>query len=777
MSSFDAGGDENVRFFLAECREMLEDVEPKLIELETHSTATGEVDEDTVNLIFRLFHSLKGSAGFFGYSNIVEVTHCAETLLDLFRSGRSKLGPQHTDILCRTCDLVHLLLDQVEATGKDSGLEDQTGRMTEELSNIIEQEGRGEVAPKPAAVQILNPAPPAAPPAEEPEPEPVEVDDAGGFELELTDEMIERFIQESDEQLEQAEQVLLELEKEPDNLDDLAEAFRLVHSFKGNCGFMGYADLERLSHKAENVLGAIKDHRIEATKSNVPALLHIIDVLRGAMADIVQGGAGKIDNLAMLSDLMDDLTPPEEEVPKAPPAQPVRPDIQQPEAVWLLRESGPPDPPTAPAPAASPEEKKEDKPATPEPQVKSRSVFRQDIRVDLVKLDLLINLVGEMVIAESMVSRNPDLAGYEFENFERAATHMNKIVRDLQDVALSVRMIPIAGVFRRMIRLVHDLSAKAKKKVDLKLLGEETEIDKTVAEHLADPLVHLVRNSLDHGLEPPDERVAAGKDETGTIVIEAKHEGGEVWILISDDGRGLNREKILAKGIQNGLVKGDGAELSDAEVFGLIFEPGFSTADKVTDISGRGVGMDVVKKNIEKIKGRVDVHSTSGQGTNFILRIPLTLAIMEGMLVRVGRTRYTIPILSIRESMQITPEHITTTMDGQEVARVREELLPVVRLYELHKLEPDSKELSDGLLVILESRGEAFCVFVDEILGEQQTVIKGLSNFMGDVRGVSGCTILGDGEISLILDVGGLLDLAVGAGEPRAWGRQPRRQQ
>ena len=253
-----------------------------------------------------------------------------------------------------------------------------------------------------------------------------------------------------------------------------------------------------------------------------------------------------------------------------------------------------------------------------------------------------------MVIAESMVTRNPDLEGYEFENFEKAASHLNKIVRDLQDVALSVRMIPIAGIFRKMIRLVHDLSARADKKIDLKLLGEETEIDKTVAEQLADPLVHLVRNAIDHGIEPPAQRLAAGKPETGEIVIEAKHEGGEVWILITDDGKGLNRDKILTKGIERGLVKGDGSELTDNEIYNLIFEPGFSTADKVTDISGRGVGMDVVKKNIEKIKGRADVFSQQGKGARFILRIPLTLAIMEGMLVRVGQARYTIPILSIR---------------------------------------------------------------------------------------------------------------------------------
>ncbi|MDY6851237.1 MAG: chemotaxis protein CheA, partial [Thermodesulfobacteriota bacterium] len=300
----------------------------------------------------------------------------------------------------------------------------------------------------------------------------------------------------------------------------------------------------------------------------------------------------------------------------------------------------------------------------------------------------------------------------------------------------------------------------ARKKVNLTLLGEETELDKTVTELIADPLVHIVRNAIDHGLESPEDRKSAGKDETGELTIEAKHEGGEVWIVISEDGRGLDREKLLAKGIEKGLVQGDGGEMSDQEVYELIFQPGFSTAREVTDISGRGVGMDVVKKNIEKIKGRVDIRSEPGRGTVFTLRIPLTLAIMEGMLVGVGRSRYTIPLLAIRESIQVEPGQITTTMDGEELVKVREEIIPVVSLHELQGVQPEHKKLDAGLLVIVEHQGESVGLFVDEILGEHQAVIKGLSNYVGNVNGVSGCTILGDGEVSLILDVGGLIERA-----------------
>ena len=744
MGTGDGTTDENVRFFLSECREMLEDVEPRLIELEQYSTETGEVDGETVNLIFRLFHSLKGSAGFFGFNHIVGVTHSAETLLDLFRSGRSRMGPQHTDVLCRACDVVHLLLDQVESTGEDSGIESQAEEITGELVETISQEEGGTpCAPQPEAAAVGEPARSGDIPGETKVSEELEVnlDDL------LTPEMIQRFIQESDEQLERVEQALLELEKSPDKSDSVGEAFRELHSFKGNCGFMGHADLEKLSHGAENILGAIKEGALEISHNVFPPLLHVVDVLRGAVADLSTGGQGKVDNMPLLLDMINDLAP--KVVEKA--AEPVRADIQEQEALWLLRKEAPEDPPIS-----KPEESAADK-EPPAPTLKARSVFRQDIRVDLSKLDLLINLVGELVIAEAMVVRNPDLAGYEFENLERASNHLDKIVRDLQDVALSVRMIPIAGVFRKMIRLVHDLSARAKKKVNLELIGEDTEIDKTVAELIADPLVHLVRNAVDHAIETPDERLAAGKSETGEIVLEARHEGGEVWITIRDDGRGLNREKILTRGIERGLVSGDGTGMSDSEVFKLIFEPGFSTAEKVTDVSGRGVGMDVVKKNVEKMKGNVDIRSQADRGTVFSLRIPLTLAIMDGMLVRVGTARYTIPLLGIRESIQVAPDQITRTMDGTELVKVRDEILPVVRLHQLHNVTPDYEEIHEGLLIIIEHQSNAICLLVDEILGEQQAVIKGLSNYIGNVNGVSGCTILGDGEISLILDCGGLI--------------------
>jgi len=294
----------------------------------------------------------------------------------------------------------------------------------------------------------------------------------------------------------------------------------------------------------------------------------------------------------------------------------------------------------------------------------------------------------------------------------------------------------------------------------LELIGEDTEVDKTIIEHIDDPLMHIIRNCVDHGIESPEERKAVGKPETGKLTIEAKHEGGEVLIRISDDGRGLNREKILAKGIRRGMIRDDGKPLSDQEVFRLIFEPGFSTAEKVTEVSGRGVGLDVVKKNIEKMKGKANIRSIPGKGTTIILSIPLTLAIIDGMIVRVGSSSYTIPLLSIRESFRPNPDQITITMEEQEIVRIREDMIPVIRLHELYNITPEQTELCKGILINVSSGIKSVCLFADEIIGHHQTVIKGMPGYVASARGISGCTILGDGEVSLILDVGKLIDIA-----------------
>jgi len=349
---------------------------------------------------------------------------------------------------------------------------------------------------------------------------------------------------------------------------------------------------------------------------------------------------------------------------------------------------------------------------------------------------------------------------FNVENFAKAGQHLSKIIRELQEMAMTIRMIPVAGLFRRMMRLVHDLSRKADKKISFVIEGESTEVDKTVIEKITDPMVHLIRNAVDHGIDTAEERQTAGKAAEGEIKLSARHEEGNVLNTTSDDGRGLSREKILAKAAEKGLVEGDSETLSDSEVFNMIFLPGFSTAEKVTAVSGRGVGMDVVRKNLEETKGKIDIHSTAGSGTTIELRIPLTMAIIDGMLIRVGESRYILPILALQESFRPSANLISVTPDGQELVKVRDNLLPVIRLHQLHNIKPDTDDLTQGILIVVEAGGKTVCLFADELLGQQQTVIKALSNYItaiGSVTAVSGCTILGNGEVCLILDVQNLV--------------------
>jgi two-component system chemotaxis sensor kinase CheA len=382
------------------------------------------------------------------------------------------------------------------------------------------------------------------------------------------------------------------------------------------------------------------------------------------------------------------------------------------------------------------------------------------IRVETSKIDKLFDLVGELITIESMVTHSPDLRGLYLQNFNKSASMLNKITRELQEISMSIRMMPLEGLFNKMKRLVRDVSLKMNKKVNFIVSGQETEMDKNVIDEIADPLVHILRNAIDHGIESVEDRIAKGKRETGNISLSARYEGNEILIIVEDDGAGISRDAIIRKTQEKGILKVAPETLSNKEVFALIFEPGFSTAQTITDISGRGVGMDVVKKNIEKLRGSVDINSVEGKGSKFTLRIPLTLAIMEAMLIRVGGSKFALPILSIRESFRPNPKSITITMDGLEVVKVRQEVFPIMRLHELFSLDSDSKMLDEGILIIIEERERKVCLFADEIVGQQQAVIKGFSDYIGKVPGVTGCMILSDGSIGLILDIESLIDMA-----------------
>ncbi|AFA48298.1 chemotaxis protein CheA [Acetobacterium woodii] len=383
------------------------------------------------------------------------------------------------------------------------------------------------------------------------------------------------------------------------------------------------------------------------------------------------------------------------------------------------------------------------------------------IAVSVEKLDKLMNLVGEMVISESMVTQNPDLKGLVLDNFSKSARQLKKITNELQDMVMSIRMVPLGPTFAKMNRIVRDISKKLDKEINLKILGEETEVDKNIIEQIGDPLMHIVRNSVDHGIETADTRIRLGKPRAGTITLEAKNAGGEVLIVIKDDGKGLNKEALLKKGLENGLINDDVAEnMSDADIFNLIFAPGFSTKEAVTEFSGRGVGMDVVAKNIEAVGGNILVESVEEKGTTITLKIPLTLAIIEGMNIRVGESCYTLPIMSIKESFIPKENEIIKDTDENEMIMIRGQCYPIMRLKERYKVKTGATWIEEGILIMLEGENKTVCLFADELLGEQQVVVKTLPRYirrMKKIDGLAGCTLLGDGNISLILDVNGLI--------------------
>ena len=411
----------------------------------------------------------------------------------------------------------------------------------------------------------------------------------------------------------------------------------------------------------------------------------------------------------------------------------------------------------APAPAAPAAQ-----PAAAGPAANAGKVKQSLVSVNQAKLDQLMDLVGEIVTSESMVVGNPELKGLRLDNFQKSARELRKLTDELQDVVMSIRMVPLSGVFQRMNRIVRDMCKKLDKEVDLVTEGGDTEVDKTINEAIGDPFMHMIRNSMDHGIEPPEERIANGKPANGKITIAARNIGGEIVITISDDGQGLDTAALMKKARENGLLTKPESEYTDKEIFGLIMLPGFSTNKEVTEYSGRGVGMDVVRQNLEKVGGSLSIDSKRGVGTTFTIKIPLTLAIVDGMELAVGDSIFTLPITSIRQSFKMSDEQrLIYDTDGTEMIMLRGECFPLIRLHQIFNLPTQVTDLYEGIVVLIENSDRSACIFVDELLGEQQVVVKPFPKFLAKYEisklGLSGCTILGDGSISLILDASNLL--------------------
>ena len=550
------------------------------------------------------------------------------------------------------------------------------------------------------------------------------------------EEMIREFITEAGEHLSRIEGQLLLLEQDNKDVETLNAVFRAFHTVKGLAGFLEFPSIQSLAHEIESLLDLARTLQLEVTSEVIDLVLESTDLLCQELRSIESIVNGE---KRMPASDHDPLIKRIRHVVSAGPDQPVllgqsnllstmTQDVIETSFAKVLRETE----------AARNEI--------------SRPDLSASLRIDTGKLDQLMDLVGELVIAHTLIGHSLAPTALRDARLSRDLNQMTRIIANLQRITTGMRMVPIGQQFQKTARLVRDLSRKAGKQILLETTGEDTELDKTIAEELSDPMLHMVRNSIDHGIEAVAERSASGKNPVAHIRIAAYHSSGQVVIEIADDGRGLDRKKILKKAVQTGLVGADVA-LSDTEIFQLIFEAGFSTADTVTEISGRGVGMDVVRKHVQKLRGRIEVESQTGIGTTFRIKLPLTLAIIDGLKIVVGAENYIVPASCVREMFRPTEEILSSVHSTGEMVLVRGNLLPIIRLHRRFGVEPRTTRLAEGVLIVIASGERQFCLFVDELAGKQEVVIKSLGTPFKNVEGVSGCAILGDGRVGLILDV------------------------
>jgi two-component system, chemotaxis family, sensor kinase CheA len=679
------------QIFFEEAGENLDQMEQMLLALDVEAA-----EDEELNAIFRCAHSIKGGAATFGFADVAELTHQAESLLDKLRRHELKPTTAMVDVLLESSDALRGQL----AAHQGAGSSPDTGNLVARIYALAQgQDAPVAVAVAPAPVQApaqaptQTPAPVAAAPVAEPA--PAKPAAKGEREIDIHIGPLDN----------------------PALADGIAELFRDIP------GLGSVSDLP-CDQPGKRVFRA----RTAASDND---LLDLFSFHVGREQIQIHGAGDMVHG----------------KVPMPPPTE---------GKDYGFFEGSPGLPGAG---AAAPR-----KDARPAAEAKAAAAANNSaagmesttLRVSVSKVDQLINLVGELVITQAMLAqKSRELDNNANHPLLAGLADLDRNTRDLQEAVMSIRMIPMSVVFNRFPRMLRDLAAKLGKKVELITQGESTELDKGLVEKITDPLTHLIRNSCDHGIEMPDERRAKGKNETGTITLSATHQGGSILIEVRDDGKGLSREKLLAKAREKGIDAPD--SLSDPEVWNLIFAPGFSTADQVTDVSGRGVGMDVVKKNITALGGTVEIESAEGYGMRVSVRLPLTLAIMDGMSVRVADEVYILPLASVIESFQIKPSDINTMAQGARVVKVRDEYMPVVELEQIFQVPRFEHGASTSIMVVIEADGQRVSLMVDELLGQQQVVIKNLESNYRKVPNVSGATILGDGKVALILDTSSLV--------------------
>lgn len=689
------------QIFFEEAGENLDQMEQMLLDLDLSSA-----NDEELNGIFRCAHSIKGGSATFGFSDVAELTHQMESLLDRLRRHELQPIPQMVDVLLESADASRSLLARHQAGGQGEAV--STTSLVRRISDLA-----AGLVPGDAPAVASPPPPPPAPVAVASAPAPkVAAPAVAG-------------------QARQLEIQIGPLER-PEQADAIKELFRDIP---------GLGAIRDLTATQPNT----RLFAVETTSTNDDLLdlfaFHVSKeqvLIRDAGAAAGESGAELADEEGVLAVDTSGGEAPYGFFNGAPGA----PHAEASQAI-------------AQAPAQAPKAAAAPKAAEPKAAMQAQ-MESTTIRVDVKKVDQLINLVGELVITQAMLAQNSrGLDAGAYQQLLAGLADLDRNTRDLQESVMSIRMIPMSIVFSRFPRMLRDLANKLGKKVELVTLGEATELDKGLVEKITDPLTHLVRNSCDHGIEMPADRLAKGKSEHGTITLSASHQGGSIVIEVRDDGRGLSREKILSKAQERGIEVSE--QMSDAEVWQLIFAPGFSTADEVTDVSGRGVGMDVVKRNIAALNGSVEIDSAEGYGMKVSVRLPLTLAIMDGMSVGVGDEVYILPLSSVVESFQVNADDVSTVAQGSQLVKVRDEYMPVIALEKIFQVPRFDLNKSSNIMVVVEADGSRVALLVDELLGQHQVVVKNLESNYRKVPNVSGATILGDGTVALILDTGGLV--------------------
>ncbi len=686
-----------LEMFIFEMSQLLESLEQNIIRGEAGYS------ESEINEIFRIMHTIKGSAAMMKFDSISSVAHAIEDLFFYLREENPQNldYSQLTDLVLEGMDFIKNELNKLEDGGESDGDGTNCINVIKRYLKEIKSNNSGE-----------QPAPTGT--ASAPKQNTVNANTGSGA---------NRF------------KAVIRFEDgcEMENI----RAYTLVH----NLG----SDISNVSHIPVDIIDeeAIAPIRQDGFHLEFDSDLNY-DQLKEILLKTVYLKDMKLEEIKP-------FTEPLEEEPEAGLPEATQ-NIEIPNAVSSMTVEPVKEAFTEPAKADL------DGDGGRPSQAGKKPAGQHVISVNVSKLDQLLNLMGELVIAEAMVTQNPELDGLELESFHKETRQLRKIINDVQDTVMSMRMVPLSSTFFKMHRIVRDMCKKLNKDVALEIIGEDTEVDKNIIEHISDPLMHIIRNSIDHGIETPEVRFERGKSERGTVVLEAKNSGGDVLIIIRDDGAGLNRERILSKAKANGLLKKPEGEYTDKEIHQFIFLPGFSTNEKVTSFSGRGVGMDVVSNNLEIIGGSAFVDSLPGEGTIFTLKIPLTLAIIEGMTIKMGGAKYTIPIISIKQSFKAKEQDVFRDPSGNEMITVRGEVYNVVRLYEFFGVESQITNIEDGIMIMLENGDQTICLLVDELIGEQQVVVKTMSKYINKIRGISGCTLLGNGDISLIIDVAGFFD-------------------